>query len=736
MLKNWKRLALGRRASTKEPIPSEFTDQSPGQVQTHTHVEAAATTSVTETVISCETCGPLTTSSEEPVLTKVIFKSADAGCSICLLFSKVCLSNEDQSSIDYVSSWSGSKGVFGVYLIEKIIEDGNEHPGRTVAVVVLAADSERSPSPFSWLPNVEKSPFNRSQLRDTKILSSWITDCQENHTSCRQEDLPKLPTRIIDVGSGTVEPFLKVTQDETGRYLALSHRWGDSISQVKMLVTQSETFHDFCRAIPLESFPLTFKHAIEVTRSLGIQYLWIDSLCIVQDDLQDWEIEAARMGDTYENAYATLFAESAAHCNEGLFQTKEDKKSTEHWVQEIEYGDSLTNDHCWILASSQHSYYPNLLTPQEAFCLVDKSTSHLQNRGWIMQEEILSRRKICFSSTELHWQCTLMSQCECGLKSLAESRFTDSDLTRNLLYTNRGDGSVTRGLSASNSLRRLAGKTTNLNTSWRKLVEMYSTRAFTHDKDRLAALAGVASKLGRPPENYWAGIWREDASDQLLWRGWNRPEAECKRHDTPCAPTWSWASIRGGVTFCYFGTDSRHNKSLPIWRILGGVCLRWTKTAMGPIPMGALRIQSKAAKVFVDECEGPAPNIESAAQLLSHEHRGILQHARDGQLYHLTMRSQRTAHDDYSNQSVISLDAEADWEPFAGKTAQELLYLVAHVGSATGAAMSKNTYRSMGLLIRESTTYLGSWERVCLVAPRGWWGEWRGLAEDCEILLR
>ncbi|KAH8796277.1 heterokaryon incompatibility protein-domain-containing protein [Hyaloscypha finlandica] len=317
------------------------------------------------------------------------------------------------------------------------------------------------------------------------MLSAWINDCQANHPSCQQIMHPKLPTRVIDVGSGTVQPCLKITHGEVGRYRALSHRWGTLDSQLKMSITKRECIENFCRAIPFETFPLTFRHAIEVSRSLGIQYLWINYLCIVQDDLQDWEAEAARMGDIYENACVALFAERANHCDDGLFQTIEDKSIATDWIRELEK--SKFADQRPILA----------------FCLVDKAISQLQSRGWIMQEEILSRRKICFSETELHWQCRSMSRCECGLKSLADPRFTN-DLTKTLLSTQRNDGSVTRGLSTSNNSRFasnsniiLNGRTTDLNKSWKKLVETYAHRTFTHERDRLSALAGVASKLGR-----------------------------------------------------------------------------------------------------------------------------------------------------------------------------------------------------------------------------------------------
>jgi hypothetical protein len=537
---------------------------------------------------------------------------------------------------------------------------------------------------------------------------------------------PKLPTRVIDVGSRTAQPFLKITHGEVGRYLALSHRWGTLDSQRKMSITKRENIEQFCRSMPFELFPLTFRHAIEVSRSLGIEYLWIDSLCIVQDDLQDWEIQASRMGDIYENAYATIFAERAKDCDDGLFQTEEDKSIVRDWIREIDYRNPQTNEQHCVLASFRHSYYPNSL--EEAFCLVDKPISHLQNRGWVMQEEILSRRKICFSGTELHWQCKSMSHCECGLNSLVDVRFTN-DLTRNLLLTQRVDGSVTRGLSASSSSSKR--KTIDPNKSWKKLVEIYGHRRFTNERDRLSALAGVASKLNRPSQNYLAGIWREDVSDQLLWRGWNREGDPCSRHEPYYAPTWSWASLRGGISFCSF------SEAKQIWRIMDGSCQPSGENPMGPVSMGMLRIQSKIASVFVEECEGPASGMELRDGIF--ERRGIYEQNRNGKTYHLVLRSNIGVVNEtggVSHDTIISLDTQDDWKIFASKKPQQYDYLIAQTGTSTGNIISDKISRTMGLLIRKSAIQQGYWERICLVAPRGWWGDWRNIAEDREILLK
>lgn len=142
------------------------------------------------------------------------------------------------------------------------------------------------------------------------------------------------------------------------------------------------------------------------------------------------------------------------------------------WIRKVDYRDPQTNEHHRILISAP-SYYPN--SPEETFCLVEKPISYLQNRGWVMQEEILSRRKICFSASELHWQCKTISQCECGLKSLADPQFAD-DFTRNTLVR-RGDDRFTRALSASDSIR--TRETRDLNKTWKNLVDIYAQREFT-----------------------------------------------------------------------------------------------------------------------------------------------------------------------------------------------------------------------------------------------------------------
>lgn len=115
-------------------------------------------------------------------------------------------------------------------------------------------------------------------------ILQWLKECDESHTeSCPSQpglELPVLPSRVIDVGEsdGSREPYLFVPDGCCGRYTTLSHCWGKHLP----LKTTMSTLRTRRHAIPFETLPKTYRDAVSITRSLGIRYVWIDSLCIVQ----------------------------------------------------------------------------------------------------------------------------------------------------------------------------------------------------------------------------------------------------------------------------------------------------------------------------------------------------------------------------------------------------------------------------------------------------------------------
>ena len=168
------------------------------------------------------------------------------------------------------------------------------------------------PKLFPELPSKVMFGDTSSDKRLSRA-KEWISHCCSSHISCQQLPTTLLPKRVLDVKESMVR---LVERNQSGRYICLSHCWGQSRP---LCLTKRSTIQDNLQRIPWESLPKTFQHAIEVTRKLGIRFLWIDSICIIQDDKRDWEEESSKMASIYQNSYLTICATSAVSDDAGLW---------------------------------------------------------------------------------------------------------------------------------------------------------------------------------------------------------------------------------------------------------------------------------------------------------------------------------------------------------------------------------------------------------------------------------
>ncbi|KAK4146655.1 uncharacterized protein C8A04DRAFT_25575 [Dichotomopilus funicola] len=229
---------------------------------------------------SCAACFPLTVGDGDCVDRDTLLSSQNGGCTICSFFITAITTAVGSTALwKHASTWI-DKGILGLTIAKT-------EPYDSSCVAVLAINGESGPSPFAWIPTLAKSPYSRTFARDLCMIEEWIQECQQNHPHCQQLSTPTLPTRVIDVGGGGRDPCLVHSQGRAGQYLALSHRWGDPTSHVTKLVTMKENISQHYLGIPLANIPATFRDAIIVARHLRIPYVWIDSLCIVQDDRED-----------------------------------------------------------------------------------------------------------------------------------------------------------------------------------------------------------------------------------------------------------------------------------------------------------------------------------------------------------------------------------------------------------------------------------------------------------------
>jgi hypothetical protein len=229
------------------------------------------------------------------------------------------------------------------------------------------------------------------------LLRTWLEWCDRNHACNRENVKPQRvsPTRLLYVGH--VDPevlLLYVPQDNEGvKYTALSHRWGNdppSKDNPRYCTTDGNIAARLNR-FNLSELPKTFQDAVRVTRELGIEYLWIDSLCIIQWNAEDWKREAGRMEDVFALAYCTIAATSAVDSNAGFLARN---ARTEYMrVQD-------TTGHQVCICTHMDDFEKDV---QEA---------ELNKRAWVMQERVLAKRTIHFSANQTYWECGEGVHCE------------------------------------------------------------------------------------------------------------------------------------------------------------------------------------------------------------------------------------------------------------------------------------------------------------------------------------
>ena len=331
-------------------------------------------------------------------------------------------------------------------------------------------------------------------------MQHWVARCDSNDAECKAQETA-LPTRVLDVNDPQDIRLIE-TGGRSGAYIALSHCWG---LPNETFITTNDTIADMKAGFAIEKAPATFRDAILVTHCLGIRYLWIDSLCIIQHDSADWSLEAARMGAVYANAYLTIAAANAKDDNDGFLQRR---------------FDALTS--LSITSSTGRSAQVYLQTQHDGTNVHAYDTKEpLDARGWALQEQRLSRRSLRFGSTEMSWECQCFSLHESGTDSF-------------------------NGMSTSMELLKPSSTASSPLSyhSWYTMVFLFTARHLTYDTDKLPALSGLATEVAKFKNGtYYAGLWWEDMASGMLWfRG---IAAELNKPSKYLAPSWSWASLNG-----------------------------------------------------------------------------------------------------------------------------------------------------------------------------------------------
>lgn len=419
--------------------------------------------------------------------------------------------------------------------------------------------------PTSWEAKIDK-------------IKDWLSFCDNWHPTCTRAERLLLPLRLIDLAPGSdVSARLVSIHDIASTppaYAALSYCWGTA----QTLRTTRATVRRFLTSLPVNRVPPTISEAFTLTKQLGLRYIWVDALCIIQDDQDDWDHEAGNMHSIFAGSYLTFMATGAASAAGGLFAQ-----------QHRAFAERATYDRVFVEARTEDRQSVSI-----HICPVKKERSALRKRGWTLQEDVLSRRTIQISNSELIWRCR-------------SGVFREIDSCDKMVDSLRVDGSTTKCI-------------VNADEIWRSVLADYSGRHFSFPSDRLPALAGLVGffqNLRR--DECLLGLWRKTIPRDLMWRRIG-VVAQHPLQPPPAQPlpTWSPLSCRQIIEFDAWinGTSKEQAK---VWCVevpksgVSWVAKPWLSSlhSTSLVVRGPTRNLLLAEIVAIEGCNPPYFNVDA-----------------------------------------------------------------------------------------------------------------------------
>jgi hypothetical protein len=349
-----------------------------------------------------------------------------------------------------------------------------------------------------------------------------------------------LPARLIDVGDeGSSIHLIQTSErptEQSNHYAALSYCWGTKEEAACQLRTMSYNLQQHLLDIPVDNMTLVMKDMVKTARSLSIRYVWIDALCIIQDDVDDWSRESERMGLIYANAFATICALSTSSCLESFLHRNS--------AVRVPFCSGVRADMHGMLNLRYQPLRSDLIDTKRAYGLsfevLDYLSGTWDHRAWTYQEVQLSPRVVKFGVSRIYIECEdrVWTEPE-KLQWLSEDRYS----------------SFPWGLD----IYRRTGDSQRFLNEWYGCANSYSSRQISDERDRLPALSGLAKLMAEATgDEYLAGLWKKGLLQGLLWiRSMPPNKSDLERlspslEQTYVGPSWSW--INGYNDFQFFSS--------------------------------------------------------------------------------------------------------------------------------------------------------------------------------------
>jgi hypothetical protein len=420
-------------------------------------------------------------------------------------------------------------------------------------------------------PEPPPTPFGSETYKQSVFLSAQklIQACSVTHRQCLPPSPPPfLPTRLLEIQSAPT-PTIKLLptsllplETTNTHYLALSYCWGNPPhNPLRLTHSTSQSLH---AGIPTSSLPQLFQDLVSLAQLLGVKYIWIDALCIQQDDKLDWEREAAVMGSIYRNAWLVVGATSSRDSSQPL--APQAFQRVPITISEVESGEEGKGVWGNVLCSTQGG----------------SITWPLHERGWCFQEMLLARRFLDFDSNGLQLHC-------CNGNMQAEDAQHDENVATTHVNLGSEEGQHEQSIELprytkwkpadfrqpwafrhfwsrflDSDLDKQQVKERDVRRAWQEVLQMYTNRRLTYFSDLLPALGGIASeylkKVGGTDE-YCVGLWKSSFVQDLCWTA----NHEAVPHESgDKAPSWSWASVSGSVDYEYANLGEQRTRLVDV----------------------------------------------------------------------------------------------------------------------------------------------------------------------------
>ena len=481
---------------------------------------------------------------------------------------------------------------------------------------------------------VRKVQSSTNSWQTFNDIHYWLSQCTYTHGKCGarlKAELNEPPTRLLYVGAFEADSkvYLRPSGQLSNRnttYATLSHCWGSYMS-IKLQTTNAD---EFSEGIAITALPQTFRDAVGLVKALGIDYLWIDSLCIIQDSEEDWAMECARMSQVYAGSFVNIAANASGESHGGLFRTRS-WKSVSPLTLEVTYAPVGWQNRPVVL-------YPNGEGVLEH--------APLAKRAWVTQERILAPRTIHFCQHKVVWECAEHFASESDVTGRVErptappvvSNLAVRSTTYNTTDTlgrpyalpllwpavNQSDAEPSQEVvhpvlislhTPAISRDQPADERGIFLSKWSAVVSLYSRGQLSIPTDKLIAISGIAQYMH---ENLWtgdelryyAGLWSYHFEFQLTWSA-HRPSRGA-RADRYIAPSWSWASLDGEVSFPKFYD---HNRREYLAR-LTHIRLTPVRGVFGALQSGFIRVRGPLCRVALADTSRQEGSLDNRRSLI------------------------------------------------------------------------------------------------------------------------